>query len=115
MSFSFIPEYLSQTALTTPSGKYLAPLYLSDIQHLKSEKKHPPVDTGSIGETTTISNSGTEAVREENLPILSETHSEQKTEEKPNEAPSFGILGTTGDYDLGQRELLIEEVQKSEV
>ena len=114
MSFSFIPEYLSQTALTTPSGKYLAPLYLSDIQHLKSEKKHPPVDTGSIGETTTISNSG-EAVREENLPILSETHSEQKTEEKPNEAPSLGILGTTGDYDLGQLELLTDEGQKSEV
>ena len=65
----------------------------------------------SIGETTTISSPGTEAIREENLPILSETHSEEKTEEKPNEEPSLASLGITGDYDLGQLGILTDEVQ----
>ena len=67
--------------------------------------------SAGIGETTTISTTGAPAIREENLPILSETHSEQKTEEKPDEEPSFTSLGITGDYDLGQLGILTEGVQ----
>ena len=96
----------------------MAPLYLSDISHIKNVAKHPPLDTalgtGSIGETTTISSPGTEAVREENLPILSETHSEQKTEEKPNEEPSLTSFGITGLYELGQQGITTDDVQDQE-
>ena len=74
-------------------------------------KKHPPVGAAGIGETTPISTTGAPAIREENLPILSETHSEQKTEEKPDEEPSLSSLGLTGDYDLGQLGILTEEVE----
>ena len=70
-------------------------------------KKHPPVGAVGIGETTAISTTETPAIREENLPILSETHSEQKTEENP----SLTSLGLTGDYDLGQLGILTEEVE----
>ena len=67
--------------------------------------------SGDIGETTTITITGAPAIREENLPILSETHSEEKTEEKPDEEPSLTSLGLAGSYDLGQLGILTEEVE----